>query len=329
MADVQKQFEQFHARIRVDYDMADELREKRDIVVKRIEAYLRAHQLPRFRVLLQGSYKMKTGVKPIADLEYDIDIGLRFDMHETEYTASEVRAWVYEAVKEHTNRVEDKGPCIRVAYEKGFHLDLVVYAVWEESGQETYRLAHKTNGWRHADPPALLAHVDAYRKQFEGTEDDASKTDQFRRCVRYLRRWNDVSVPHEEEGKVTGLGFMLLAMQRGLGKRLFVDGRPDDRASLESFSRDVANTFGRIIAKKPTPEFEDLFARVSEEEMTNLKERFRVLAQRLQEAGRTTDPVEACERLHDVFGADFPIPDPSATARTTKAPAIITSSVSA
>lgn len=329
MADVQKYFERFHEVIRVDYDMADELREKRDIIIKRINKYLQDRDLPQPRVLLQGSYKMKTGTKPIADLEYDIDIGLRFDFREDEHPAAQVRKWVYDAVKDHTSHVEDKGPCIRVLYEKGFHLDLVVYAVWEVGGVEQHRLAHKTNGWRPTDPPALLDYVDRFRDNFKETEDSATKTDQFRRCVRCIRRWNDVCLPFEDEGKACGLAFVLLAIQRGLSRAMFVDGRADDRTALERFVHAIVQTPGRLEARKPTPEYEDVFGRISHSEMSKLKERFGTLGDRLEEAGRTSDPVRACELLREVFGGDFPVPEHAEVATKSKAPAILTSSRSA
>lgn len=52
MANVQNQFEQFHAAIRTDYDMSSTLREKRDIVVNRIKKYLKDNDLPGVSVLL-------------------------------------------------------------------------------------------------------------------------------------------------------------------------------------------------------------------------------------------------------------------------------------
>jgi hypothetical protein len=330
MADVQKQFEEFHATIRIDYDMSKELCEKRDKVVNKIKKYLKHNDLPMMREpLLQGSYKMKTGVKPIADLEYDIDIGLRFNIDKDDYTASEARSWVYDAVKEHTKRIEDKGPCIRVVYEKGFHLDLVVYAVCDEEGAGTYRLAHKKHGWRDADPPRLSGYVNSYRENFNGTEDSKTKTDQFRRCIRSLRRWNDTCIPYESDHKPTGLSLVLLAIQRGLAKQIFIDGRPDDRLALAELARRVSDTIGRIEAKKPTPEYEEMFSGLSSEQMEDLKDRFRELADTLKEAGETADPVVACEKLQKVFGEDFPVPETEDTGEKTAAPAIITSSSSA
>jgi hypothetical protein len=63
--------------------------------------------------------------------------------------------------------------------------------------------------------------------------------------------------------------------------------------------------------------------------MDELKERFRVLAETLEVAGRETDPTKACELLRTVFGDDFPVPPPEETAEKTRGPAIVPSSVSA
>lgn len=192
-----------------------------------------------------------------------------------------------------------------------------------------YRLAHKTNGWRKADPPRLLDYVNGYRKNFEDTQDGATKTDQFRRCVRYLRRWNDVRMPYEDEMKPTGLAYVLLAIQRGLAKRTTIDGRPEDRAALGPFVRALSNTFGRLKADKPTPEYEDILGRLDDGAMTQLKKDLGVLADALDAAGRTADPVEACTKRREVFGPDFPVPEPAESATAFRAPAIITSSTSA
>lgn len=328
MADIQKYFEQFHAAIRVDFDMSEELREKRDIVVDRVQAHLKKNGLPGCRVLLQGSYKMKTGVKPVAELEYDIDIGLRFDLHPNGYDAATVRGWVYDAVKDHTNRCEDRGPCIRVVYEKGFHLDLVAYATWEENDSTKYRLAHKTAGWKPADPPALIDFVAAAREPFAETLDSATQTDQFRRVVRSLRRWADVQQPEETDQKPTGLAFVLLCVQH-LSPSRFIDLRSDDRRAIATVARNAANSAGRIVLYKPTPEYEDVMRAIGDSSMESLKSRFSTLADALDAAVATADPVHACKMMAAQFGDDFPVPSPEDTGKKTKAPAIMTSSASA
>ena len=329
MADVQKQFETFHFVIRTDYDMNSTLAAKREIILQRIRKYLADRHLPGFQELLQGSYRMKTGVVPIADLEYDIDVGLRFGFSEDDYAAKTVRKWVFEAVDGHTENVEAKRPCIRVTYADGYHVDLVIYAWWNDGwGQEQFRLAHKTNGWRAADPPRLLSYVKTARKRFEGTEDAKTGTDQFRRIVRYLRRWNDVQIPKSSNAKPSGLAFVLFAAQH-LQPVLTWNGQSDDRQALEALATYAATLPGRLIAQKPTPEYEDMFARLSDADMAGLKTRFGVLASALQEAGKTADPVKACQILQVVFGLDFPVPASEETAKQTQAPAIAPSSSSA
>lgn len=330
MANVQKYFEKFHDVIRIDYDMSEPLREKREKILSRIRDYLKKNALPGFDELLQGSYKMKTGVKPIKDLRYDIDVGLRFGFSDTDHACKTVRKWVSDAVAGHTEEVEDKGPCTRVIYTDGYHVDLVSYARWEDSlAREQYRLAHKDKGWREADPPKLLEHVEQVRKPFEGTEDSLTKTDQFRRCLRCLRRWNDVAMPYEADDKPSGLALVLLSSQLLKGPVRSLDNSPDDRKALEILARAAASHGGRLVAKKPTPEYEDMFGRLSDVQMDALKRRFKRLEDALVRADGERDPVEACKMLQKEFGADFPLPDPDETGKKTKGPAIIPASTSA
>lgn len=329
MAQIQKYFEKFHENIRTDYDMNQTLREKRDIILNRIRNYLAKNSLPRFDELLQGSYKMKTGVIPILNLEYDIDVGLRFNFSENEYSAETVRKWVFRAVDAHTNRVEEKNPCIRVTYSDGYHVDIVIYACWEVSnGIKQYRLAHKTNGWRLADPERLIECVREARKPFQETKDSLTKTDQFRRIVRYLRRASDVRIPKEDKVKPTGLAFVLLCKEH-LKPILDWKSESDDRKALELFATKIANIIGRIVAKKPTPEYEDMFERLSNKDMDDLKTWFGNMATKLNQAERIVDPIIACQSLQEVFGRDFPVPSIEDTTKKTSSSAIVTSSSSA
>lgn len=329
MAELQKYLEQFHDTIRIDYDMSEELREKRDIILNRIRSYLKRNDLPAFAERLQGSYAMKTGVKPIKNDEYDIDVGLRFKIAENDHSANEVRDWVYTAVEGHTEQVKDKGPCARVTYADGYHVDLVCYAVWEdELGSQQFRLAHRRKGWRPADPPGLLDFVRNVVERFKDTEDSATKTDQFRRVVRYLRRWVDETTPTGTRGQVSGLALVLLAAEH-LQLCQGWDGLPNDAEALQGLASRIGESTGRIVVRKPTPEYEDLFEHLSDREIENLLKSFQKLANVLQYAReQEVDPVEACKTLQSVFGKDFPVPRIEETARKTRGPAIVPSSSS-
>jgi hypothetical protein len=334
MADVQALFERFHREIRTYYEINETLRKKKDIIVERVQTHLAKNKRPSCEPFIQGSYKMKVGICALAGSEFDIDVGLRFSFDESKHTAEEVRRWVFEAVDGHTEQVEEKAPCIRVTYKDGYHVDLVCYAWWDDRfGVEQHRLAHKSKGWRPANPPKLVQYVMDARKPFADTKDTATQTDQFRRVVRYLKRWNDNAIRGESDDKPSGLALVLLTKQHLSGPSLTWEGLPDDRAAAERVARAAADTYGRITAIKPTPEEEDMFGRISESGMTKLKERFGTLRDKLVAAQQAKDAREACKELKDVFGNDFPCPDPEderqESARRTAAPAVVPSSSSA
>jgi len=328
MADLQKYFEQFHDAIRVDFELSKSLREKRDIVLDRVRSYLRDNNLPGFRELLQGSYApdMRTGVKPLKGEEYDIDIGLRFNLAEDDHPAPEVRQWLLDAVEGHTDSVQDKGPCLRVIYSDGYHVDLVSYAIWDsDAGTEVYRLAHRETGWRPADPPGLLEFVRNAMRPFDGTEDSRTSTNQFRRVVRCIRRWIDENL--EASARPCGLAVVVLASDH-LEPTTKWDGTADDATALRSFANELGTHPGRLVARKPTPEYEDLLAAFSDSEMEGFKEGLRELSKVIASAQNEIDPVDACKALARILGSDFPVPKAEDTAKKTRGPAIVPSSSS-
>lgn len=328
MANVQKQFDAFHAAIRMDYDMDEKLREKRDIILDKIAGRLSAAGKPGFKRLLQGSYQMKTGDKPLRGEPYDMDVGMRFEFADTKYGAADARKWVLDAIDGHTASVDSKGPCIRVTYADGFHIDLVIYATWQDVfGMPQCRLAHRDRGWVPADPQRLLDYVADAASRFRGSE-GSTKIDQLRRVIRYLKRWDDFWVPDGADGKLSGLAFTLMAIQHLRSPAVTWDGKPDDATALMQLANMAANCAGRISATKPTPEYEDMFGNLDDEQMKALKARFQKLAAALSEAVSATDPVVACKALSKVLGDDFPVPAPEETAVKTRAPAIVTSSSS-
>ncbi len=327
MANIQTQFEKFHEAIRTDYETNEELREKRDIILEKIEASLSSAKRPSFVRIMQGSYIMRTGVMPVGDKEYDIDVGLKFKLKDSDYTAGIVRNWVLEAVKNHTNDVKAKGPCVRVTYSAGYHVDLVSYAWWTDGNDtDQFRLAHETKGWIAADPPKLLGHVDDAQANFANSE-GGSQTSQLRRVVRYLKRWDDVQQPDESEAKPSGLAFTLFCIDH-LVKTTGWDGKPDDRTAILNLAT-FASIQARLRAQKPSPEYEDVFAKLNDVDMKALIERFGRMKTALAAAGNEIDPTKACGLLVPIFGDAFPVPPPDQTGKKTQAPAIITSSNSA
>ncbi len=299
----QKFFERFHRAIKVE---TEELREKRDILVDKVRSSLKkaGHPLP--DLINQGSYIYGVGVIPVGNVEFDIDVGLDFPIKSADYEGKTVRKWVFEAVEDHTKNVEDRGPCIRVRYAAGYHVDLVVYARFKTTDAfENFQIARKDNSWRPAEPKKLKQHILDARKPFSESK-DSSGSDQLQRVTRYLKRWNDVDTPDDSPDKPFGLATLLLVIEHLKFPVLSSNGDSDDLAALIKVANAVDSTFGRVTIRKPTQEFEDVFGKISESGMGKLKNRFKALLSDLKKAQQEGDEEKAATLLRKHFGDDFP-----------------------
>ncbi len=308
MANLQRHFELFHNKIRVS---TEPLVEKRDIILEVIRDHLRDNNLPSFELINQGSYIYGVGIKPTGKNEYDIDVGLAFNIKTDDYPdATTVRKWVLKAVQGHTNKVRDRGPCIRVHYASGFHVDLVIYAKHTTSDQvEDLRLGKKDGSWNKSEPKKLKQYIKDAISNFKSTKIDGEAT-QLQRVVRFLKRWNDLRYEDEAEDKPTGISLLLLAIEKLLPTLSPTSSDSDDLTGMINFCDKVLTAaWNRISVKKPTAEYEDVFGKISDDGMAELKTAFTTLKQALVAAKANSDVVAAASILRKIFGDDFPVVD--------------------
>ena len=93
---IQSEFKKFNDRIRLDFKTNSELAEKRDVLLGILE---KDGDLPPFKKLDQGSYAMYTGIKPGDDREYDIDVGLTFNVSKSEYNPMDLKKDIEKLLK--------------------------------------------------------------------------------------------------------------------------------------------------------------------------------------------------------------------------------------
>lgn len=309
MANLQDQLIIFHNTIKVE---EEDLTKSRDALLDKIKKSLKDEGNPVPVLINQGSYIYGVGIEPTEPLEHDIDVGLEFDITSEAYSdAGKVRDWVLKAIDGHTKEPpESKGPCIRVKYQKGYHVDLVCYAKYKtetERKQETenHQIAMKDGSWRPSEPKKLKKYILDAMDKFESTKVLGSRN-QLQRIVRYLKRWNDLAMPFESEDKPVGLAILLYCIDH-LQPKLDSNDNPDDLAALKSIALKAKDTVGALIAKKPTQEYEDVFERISENGMNDLKKRFSILYDVISTASSEKSLEKACEKMVTVFGEDFPI----------------------
>ena len=318
MAQLQKYFINFHESIKLRrFDENETLREKRDIIIDRLKARLaEVTDCKLLDLFNQGSYEMGTGVIPL-DGDYDIDVGLPFDVEIDEYTdPTIVKAWVAETLDGHTSTpVKMKEPCVTVQYvEKGeplFHVDLAVYAHNGNPDGSIFLARGKANSssenkrWEISDPQGLTK---AVGDRF--SDEDAK---QFRRVIRYLKRWKDFRFDKEGNSSPVGIGVTMAAYWWFIPHKHLVDPLQgkynyNDLQALRYLTQQMLDNFSgawhdgefadRLSAKLPVQPYDDPFMRMTNKQMAAFKEQLNTLSEKLAWAeNEEVDPVEACDEL--------------------------------
>lgn len=331
MPAVQKQFDEFHSNIKLDND--DEkanLRDKRETLLKALKANL-GDDVPAFENFNQGSYSMHTGVAP-PDGNYDIDVGIIFDCKRDKYTDPVVlKKKVRDALSTNGRTVKVRRPCVTVNYMRGdevdYHVDLAVYAKRDNDlldlakGKENSDVSKRV--WEVSDPKKLTSVIcSAFT--------DADERDQYRRCIRYLKRWRDVQF---SSGAPLSIA-LTVAAKVWFKPYMETSGKPCDLlATLEwvnamlgqfQWSNTDEGLHDRLKVALPVTPYGDLMGWMTKAQMATFKLKLGGLRDALQDAYEKDLPEDACKLLNKQFGDDFKIPEKAATAKAVTAPVIST-----
>ncbi|MFC3692514.1 cyclic GMP-AMP synthase DncV-like nucleotidyltransferase [Chenggangzhangella methanolivorans] len=140
----------------------DAMRDRRDSNRTRLRKGLEKAGKPKpIEFVKQGSYAMKTMCRDV-DNDYDIDDGVYFEKDDlvsdrgAEMTSLQARQMVRDAVDDgkFKRAPEVRSSCVRVFYEKGYHVDLPVYRrVVTDTvfGEEVHYELAASSGWKRSD----------------------------------------------------------------------------------------------------------------------------------------------------------------------------------
>lgn len=331
MAAIQSQFEQFHSNIKHDDD--DErakLREKRETLVKDLKNNL-PDDVPAFKEFNQGSYAMNTSTVPL-DGNYDIDVGLVFECKQDAYPDPvDLKKKVRDALTRVNRTVDIRRPCVTVTYLRDgkaeYHVDLAIYVQRNDDaldlamGKENS--AADKRFWQVSDPKGLTSEINS---RFKG--DEAA---QFRRCIRYLKRWRD----HKFSNGGAPISIALtVAAYHWFQPHQDLSGKFVDLVALKNLVNAMLAKFSltvcegaityRLAVTLPVTPNSNLMEKMTNAQMDTFKERLTALRDALVAAEKDDLPEDACARLQKLFGDEFPIPEKSDTAKAVKAPYVST-----
>jgi hypothetical protein len=349
MANVQKQFEEFDGKIRLGrFDENATLREKRNIIREKLKKKLpdvfkdHGEECPEYFFRDQGSYEIGTGVKPL-DGDYDIDQGLYFEVSTADWDPVILKKRVWKALEGHTDEVRIRRPCVTVQYHEDeepiYHVDIAVYA--NANGDGKARLAVGRESTLTTERKWELSHPKALKEKIEERFPAADDRAQFRRAVRYLKRWKDNKFSSDGNAAPLGIGLTVLAYDDLQATYSDVFARtPDDLQALRKLVGAVLGRFRstwdteeeklvrRLSATLPVEPFNDVFEQMTNNQMESFEDKLKRLKEVLDFASDAVDPYDACSELEKQFGGDFPVPEKKETGKI-HAPAIATSANSA
>lgn len=331
---MQDQFNKFHEKIRLsDKDEKAKLQEKRELLVADLKAGLkreadRKNETPlRFEYFNQGSYAMHTGTKPY-DNDYDIDVGIIFDNTQDDFdNPIELKKKVKDALNSTFRTVSIRRPCVTVTYHKDgkpdYHVDLAVYV--KIDGEDHYEIAigkeHSNEDnleWQESDPKGLIKKIN---NQFTG--DDRK---QFRRVVRYLKRWRDKQF--RNGGAPISIALTCAAYHWFSPK---VTGVNNDLRSLRALINEMIDSFNwfddRLEVELPVIPRGDLLDSMTDNQMVTFKEKLEALKDALDSARDDSSQTDACKTLQKQFGDEFPVPEDDnadKVKKSAKAPVVTT-----
>ena len=142
--------------------------------------------------------------------------------------------------------------------------------------------------------------------------------DQFRRVVRYLKRWKNRRFSSTGHSEPASIGITLIAAD------YFKSVSNDDLAAMKNLVDDMLALFviktyedGRWLYRITYPmpaslDFEsgtDAFNKMTDIQMTDFKDKLDKLSRDLADVQKEPDEVEQCKKLNKIFGDDFHVPE--------------------
>ncbi|GMA17686.1 nucleotidyltransferase (plasmid) [Deinococcus metallilatus] len=327
MAKVQKQFYEFDKEIQLGTTEEEPtLRERREQVLDALRSGLKKlfedkdESAPSFKKFDQGSYSLKTGVKPIDEQhDYDIDVGAVFNIDSTQGDykddPTKIKRLIRDALDLELDEgtVEIKTPCVTVTFDDGCHVDLAAYADPDMRTDIELPLAR---GKEFAGSPEWQTnHPSELARRIRTTFSIKEERQQFKRVLRALKRWRDHkyrSATSHASPVGVGLTVAGLTMFTPQGRELY--GTTDDRAALQNFVQNLLDTFQdnmkgdkddelgrRLVVELPFAPYTDVFARMTNRNMEIFEDRLIDLRDALRDAGDAGKNTDACKVLQGQF----------------------------
>ncbi len=286
MANCHALFLDFHEEIRIGKTKSGRMMNSKNGLRNRIRKWFTDNHpdyVPKFYI--QGSYKMKTGIRTKEDI-CDLDDGIYF-FREPDVNSTTLQIWVWQAGNGYTKTTpEHRKKCIRSIFTGDYEIDHPIYCKVE--GQN-YCLAVKNNGFQESDPKGM---VDWFNEQ----KDEDGK---LIRQVKYLKAWCD----NKRNKMPSGLAMSILASN---AKNKIVLNNRDD-ITLKDILKEIKNALDvKFECIVPSVPYDDLFSEYNEERKNSFLTTLNDFIQDAEKALREGNQLAASKLWRKHLGGRFP-----------------------
>ena len=276
--------------VNINQSRLDDLNEHVAAVTTHLSRHLESFD----KVERQGSYALRTIIKPKGNREYDADI-LLFVEHQQGKKPADYINDVYTCLREHQtyrDMVVKKTRCVRVKYVGDFHLDIVPCV---EIGGKRFICNYETNQFEITDGTG-------YRDWFNGkTRITNGNLKRVTRLAKFIR---------DHKTNFTAPSVLLTTL---IGNSVS-DNEGD--ANFKNVPDTLKTVFNRINAflqaNSIMPEIrnpvlpEETFTRHwNQAKYRNFREKFEIYTGQVNDAFNETDPQESIQKWRKLFGDDF------------------------
>lgn len=164
------------------------------------------------RIYSQGSFRLKTTVKPIKDNEFDLDFVVELP-ESSAMTPLDLYNHIYRILSSdgnHNNMVEKKNRCIRINYKNDFHMDIMPGKAINRNTNEIIVPDRELKSWWHHSNPIgyaewfeMQAKTNIKKSLFArgiisesaepiNEQEVVKKLEPLRRAVQLIKRYRDV-----------------------------------------------------------------------------------------------------------------------------------------
>lgn len=238
---------------------------------------------PKFYI--QGSYKMKTGIRTKDDI-CDLDDGVYF-FRSPDVSPTTLQNWIWDAVNGYTSTSpEHRKKCIRNIFSGDYEIDIPVY--YKVDGKE-YQLAVKNTGWEDSDPKALI-------DWFNSNKDSNGK---MIKVIKELKSWCDF----KRNKMPSGLAMTILAINAKA--KIVLNDRDDILLTdiLREIKKKLTQKFECIVPVTPK---DDLFADYDATRRTNFMNNLNSFLEDAENALKEKNQLKSSRLWQKHLGGRFP-----------------------